>query len=100
MVLSWREVFFLGSPESYARMGRGGDAERCKSLTREETFVSEAISDECAAKLLLFFDMAMACPGLRALLVRISCNQASGYRGYPGYLGYPTCVFFLKLWYI
>ena len=43
----------LGSPESYARMGRGGDAERLKSLTREETFVSEAISDDCGAKLLL-----------------------------------------------
>ena len=43
------------------------------------------------AKLLLFFDMAMDCPGLRALLVRIACNQAPGYRGY---LGYPTCVFF------
>ena len=33
-------------------MGRGGDAERLKSLTREETFVSEAISDDCGAKLL------------------------------------------------
>ena len=33
-----------------------------KSLTREESFVSEAISDDCAAKLLLFSDMAMACP--------------------------------------
>ena len=49
------------------------------------------------AKLLLFSDMAMGCPGLRALLVRIACNQALGYRGY---LGYPTCVYFLKLCYI
>ena len=44
-----------------------------------------------SAKVLLFFDMAMGCPGLRALLVRIACNQATGYRGYRGY---PTCVFF------
>ena len=50
-----------------------GDAKRCKSLTRDETFVSEAISDECAAKVLLFFDMAMGWSGLRALLVRILC---------------------------
>ena len=57
-------------------------------------------SAECAAKLLLFSDMAMGCPGLRALLVRIACNQAPVYRGYPGYLGYPTCVFFRKLCYI
>ena len=28
-----------------------------------------------SAKVLLFFDMAMGCPGLRALLVRIACNQ-------------------------
>ena len=42
VVISWREVFFSGPPESYARMGRGGDTERCKSLTRDETFVSEA----------------------------------------------------------
>ena len=47
-----------------------------------------------SAKVLLFSDMAMGCPGLRALLVRIACNQASGYLGYRGYLGYPTCVFF------
>ena len=58
---------------------RGGDAKRCKSLTRDETFVSEAISDdfvtssECAAKVLLFFDMAMGWSGLRAVLVRIAC---------------------------
>ena len=32
MVLSWREVFFP----------RGGEAKRCKSQTRDETFVSEA----------------------------------------------------------
>ena len=69
---------------------RGGDAKRCKSQTRDETFVSEAISDDfvtssdslphlirassdCAAKLLLFFDMAMGWSGLRAVLVRILC---------------------------
>ena len=46
----------LGPPESYARMGRGGDAERLKSLTREETFVSEAISDDCAAKVVQIFE--------------------------------------------
>ena len=50
-----------------------GDAERLKSLTRDETFVSEAISDECAAKVLLFSDMAMGWSGLRAVLVRIAC---------------------------
>ena len=50
-----------------------------------------------SAKLLHFFDMAMGWSGLRAVLVRIACNQASGYRGY---LGYPTCVYFLKLCYI
>ena len=64
MVISWREVFFPGS------------------------------SSDCAAKLLLFFDMAMGCPGCRALLVRIACNQALGYLGY---LGYPTCVYFMYL---
>ena len=47
-MLSWREVFFPGSS-----------------------------SAECAAKVLLFSDMAMGCPGLRALLVRIACNQPS-----------------------
>ena len=73
MVISWREVFFLGFPESYARMGRGGDAERCKSLTRDETFVSEASLPNASAKLLLFFDMAMGWSGLRAVLVRILC---------------------------
>ena len=63
---------------------RGGDAERYKSQTRDETFVSEAISDDsrthlirassdCAAKLLLFSDMAMGWSGLRAVLVRIAC---------------------------
>ena len=30
-------------------------------------------SAECAAKLLLFFDMAMGWSGLRAVLVRIAC---------------------------
>ena len=50
-----------------------------------------------SAKLLLFFDMAMGWSGLRAVLVRIACNHAPGY---PGYLGYPTCVFFRKLWYL
>ena len=28
-----------------------------------------------SANLLLFSDMAMGCPGLRAVLVRIACNQ-------------------------
>ena len=65
--------FLFGVPENLGFLGRGGDAKRCKSLTRDETFVSEAISDECAAKVLLFFDMAMGWSGLRAVLVRILC---------------------------
>ena len=40
----------------------------------EEVFFSGPSSD-CAAKVLLFSDMAMGCPGLRALLVRIAFNQ-------------------------
>ena len=87
--------FLSGVPENLGFLGRA--EKRCKSQTRDETFVSVAISDECAAKVLLFSDMAMGCPGLRALLVRIACNQAPGYLGY---LGYPTCIFFRKLWYI
>ena len=46
VVLLWRKVFFSGSPESDARMGKGGDAERYKSQTRDETFVSYALSDD------------------------------------------------------
>ena len=71
--------FLFAVPENLGFLGRGGDAKRCKSLTRDETFVSEAISDDfvphliASAKLLLFFDMAMGWSGLRAVLVRITC---------------------------
>ena len=53
---------------------RGGEAKRYKSLTRDETFVSEASLPNASAKLLLFFDMAMGWSGLRAVLVRIACK--------------------------
>ena len=55
--------------------------EALKSLTRDETFVSYALSDEfvpssdCECKITTFFDMAMGWSGLREVLVRISCNQ-------------------------
>ena len=63
--------FLFGVPEN---LNFGGEEEKCcKSQTRDETFVSEAISDECAAKVLLFFDMAMGWFGLCAVLVRIAC---------------------------
>ena len=44
---------------------RGGNVEQSWCF-RGETFVSDAISDECAAKVLLFSDMAMGWSGLRA----------------------------------
>ena len=50
-----------------------------------------------SAKVLLFFDMAMGWSGLRAVCVPDCVQSAPGYRGY---LGYPTCVFFLNLCYI
>ena len=34
--------FLFAVPENLGFLGRGGDAKRCKSLTRDETFVSEA----------------------------------------------------------
>ena len=76
---------------------RGGNVEQSWCFRGERLRYRSSQVPNASAKLLLFSDMAMGCPGCRALLVRIACNQVPGYLGY---LGYPTCVFFLKLCYI
>ena len=38
--------FLFVVPENLGFLGRGGDAERCKSQTRDESFVSDSFSDD------------------------------------------------------
>ena len=76
---------------------RGGEVKRYKSLTRDETFVSEASLPNASAKLLLFFDMAMGWSGLRAVLVRIACNHAPGYPWLPRLPRLPHVCFFSEI---
>ena len=61
--------------------------------TRDETFVSYALSDDfvtssdCAAKLLLFFDMAMGWSGLRACAPMIGQSKKKNTRSNRSNIG-------------
>ena len=54
---------------------RGGNVEQSWCFRGERLRYRSSQVPNASAKLLLFSDMAMGCPGLRAVLVRIACNQ-------------------------
>ena len=85
-MLSWREVSFRGPQVPIASATVSEGADRPERSAGKKTFDNRILilrrfkrrfgsESNPSAKVLLFSDMAMGCPGLRAVLVRIACNQ-------------------------
>ena len=73
MVLSWREVFFSGSPKISDFWGEEEMRSAASLRPGMRLLLAKPSLTNASAKLLLFFDMAMGWSGLRAVLVRIAC---------------------------